>query len=101
MQHIVGGKVWIQFLKGSVVQNRAEPVIGSNGQMYPAIGAYIQAFGPDLAGGAAAAFFTFNKLRLHPAGRSRTSIAADFQLELRSCWLTGNSFSMAFIPNTL
>ena len=66
---------------GSVVQNRAEPVIGSNGQMYPAIGAYIQAFGPDLAGGAAAAFFTFNKLRLHPAGRSRTSIAADFQLE--------------------
>ena len=69
--------------------------------MYPAIGAYIQAFGPDLAGGAAAAFFTFNKLRLHPAGRSRTSIAADFQLELRSCWLTGNSFSMAFIPNTL
>ena len=81
MQHIVGGKVWIQFLKGSVVQNRAEPVIGSNGQMYPAIGAYIQAFGPDLAGGAAAAFFTFNKLRLHPAGRSRTSIAADFQLE--------------------
>ena len=81
MQHIVGGKVWIQFLKGSVVQNRAEPVIGSNGQMYPAIGAYIQAFGPNLAGGAAAAFFTFNKLRLHPAGRSRTSIAADFQLE--------------------
>lgn len=101
MQHIVGGKVWIQFLKGSVVQNRAEPVIGSNGQMYPAIGAYIQAFGPDLAGGAAAAFFTFNKLRLHPAGAAVPASRRTFSWKLRSCWLTGNSFSMAFIPNTL
>ncbi len=97
MQHIVGGKVWIQFLKGSVVQNRAEPVIGSNGQMYPAIGAYIQAFGPDLAGGAAAAFYILT-IAAAPAGRSRSSIAADFQLEAAPCWLTGNSFSNGIHP---
>lgn len=101
MQNIVGGKVWIQFLKGSVVQNRAEPVIGSNGQMYPAIGAYIQAFGPDLAGGAAAAFLHSTNCGCTQPGAAVPASRRTFSWKLRSCWLTGNSFSMAFIPNTL
>lgn len=57
MQHIVGRNVRVQFFKGSMIQNRTEPIIGPDGQMHPAVGANIQAFGPNLTGGAAAAFF--------------------------------------------
>ena len=81
MQHIIGGNVRVQLFKGPVVQNRTKPVISPDRQMHPAVGAHIQAFGPDLAGGAAAALFAGNKLRRHPVWRGRTGIAAGFQLK--------------------
>ena len=81
MQHIVGRNVRVQFFKGSVIQNRTKPIIGPDGQMHPAVGANIQAFGPNLTGGAAAAFFAGDKLRRHPVGRCRTGIAAGFHLK--------------------
>ena len=46
MQHIVGRNVRVQLFKSSVVQNRAEPIIGTDCQMHPAVGADILALDP-------------------------------------------------------
>ena len=81
MQHIVGRNVRVQLFKSSVVQNRAEPIIGADCQMHPAVGADILALDPNLPRGTAAAFFAGDKLRRHPVGRSRTGIAAGFHLK--------------------
>ena len=49
-------------------------------QMYPAIGAYIQAFGPDWRV-ARRPHFYIQQIAAAPSRAQRTSIAADFQLE--------------------
>ena len=78
MQHIIGGNVRVQFFEGPVVQNRTKPVISPDRQMHPAVGAHIQAFGPDLAGGAAAALFALHELGFMPDG---PGIPPGFQLK--------------------
>lgn len=60
MQHIVGRNVRVQLFKSSVVQNRAEPIIGADCQMHPAVGADILALDPNLPRGTAAAFFALD-----------------------------------------
>ena len=57
VQHILRGYVGVQLLKCPVIQNRAEPIIGADCQMHPAVGADILAFDPHLPRGTAPAFF--------------------------------------------
>ena len=78
VQHILRIKVSVQFPKAAVIQHQTEPVIPANGHVIAAVGADIQAFGPQGAGSAAAALLALHKLRLVP---HRSGIPLGLQLE--------------------
>ena len=68
IQHILRGKVSIQFPEAAVVQHQAEPVVPADGHVIAAVGADVQAFRPQGAGSAAAALLALYELRLVPDG---------------------------------
>ena len=94
VQHILRIKVSVQFPEAAVIQHQTEPVIPANGHVIAAVGADIQASGPQGAGSAAAALLALHKLLLVPDG---TGIPLGLQLEVRSRIRLGSRSRISFI----